>query len=86
MKSFSLSQGTRAEKIGSEMIIYHQNGNVYVANETAMLILESILAGKNAAEAIGRLYEASDVLVQHDVEYCLEVLLEKGVICVRDQA
>lgn len=84
MRKFSLSQGARTEKIGSEMIIYHQNGNVYIANETAMLILQSILADENAAEAIGRLYEASDTLVRHDVEYCLKVLVEKGIIYACD--
>ena len=79
----ALSDQIRIEKIGSELVIYHLDGNIYIANETAGLIIKTITSGNTVPDIVDMLmgkYDVSASMAQLDVNQCITALLRAGII------
>lgn len=86
--TYVLGEGIEVEAFESESIAYHPNGCVYVANETAGIILKTIDDGGSIDDAVAVVcsrYDISESRAKSDADLCLKALISKEVVVVKDE-
>lgn len=81
--AFVLSTGVVKDIVENETVLYKESGDLFVLNETASLIVSSILQSGSlsfAVESIVREYDIDQETVWHDGRKCLEEMLSLGLI------
>lgn len=83
---YVLGKGIEVEPFESELIAYHPNGCVYVANETASVILRKVKEGETLDDAVREIcaqFDISESQARSDALLCLNALARKGVVGVK---